>query len=253
MKLFLSLLALFLFIGCSNQSKKDVKQNEKVQKKIASKPLQKSTLKKLSYTILKEEKQKKGASFNPPLPAKYTLLVVKAALIGDNKLNKNNVTTALNNILSEVRKNNKNVDAITADLYKSKTHFNDGQPFFSQIEWWPKNHSLSRLNQANIMNKTTYKTDVKIFSLPEEIRDKSILVTKYSLNERKEIFRAKGNSERRAEYEADKKYDPSIQWKQHLKEVDILAKKYSEQLCKKYKISEKELGNIIDEGFIRDW
>ncbi len=93
-------------------------------------PLQKNTFEKLNYVIIKQEKQRKGASFNPPLPAEYTLLVITAALTGDSKLNKNNVTNVLNKILSEVRKNNKNVDGITTYLYKSKRHFKDGSSSF---------------------------------------------------------------------------------------------------------------------------
>ena len=199
-------------------------------------PHQINTLEKLNYTIIKKETQRKGASFNPYLPAKYTLLVVKAALTGNNKINKNYVKTVLNNILSEMRKTNKYVDAITTYLYKSKTHFNDGQSSFAQIEWWPKNHSLSSSNQTNIRDKTTYKTDIKIFFLPEKIKDKSKLVTKFSLSKKKEIFRAQSNLEIQAIREANKKYDPSEQWKKNLKEADILTKKYSNKLCKKYKI-----------------
>ncbi|MEA2047739.1 MAG: hypothetical protein U9O64_04750 [Campylobacterota bacterium] len=205
---------------------------------------QKSTL---NYTIVNEERQRKGGSMDPLLPPKYTLLIAKVALVDDPELNKNNTEATLNKILSELKDKN-SVDAITVFLYSTKGHIIDERFPFGRIEWWPKNHSLSRKNHTNIINKGTYKTEINI-SLPQKIKGN----TRVSTSKKKEIYKAKAKSELQAIRDADRKYDVVYQWREHMEEINRLTDKYAKQICKKYKISNKELSEIGMEGVMGNW
>lgn len=201
----------------------------------------------LNYTIVKQERQRKGGSINPSLPPKYTLLIARVALVNDPELNKNNAEATLDKILSELKDKN-SVDAITVFLYSTKGHIIDERSHVARIEWWPKNHSLSRKNHTNIINKETYETEVNL-SLPQKIKGN----TRISTSKKKEIYRAKVKSELQAIRDADRKYDVVAQWKQHMKEINRLTDKYAKQISKKYKISENELFEITMEGVMGKW
>lgn len=73
------------------------------------------------------------------------------------------------------------------------------------------------------------------------------------ISEKKKIFRNKTNSEIRAIREADRKFDPALQWKEHMAEVDRLTAIYRKEVIQKYNISDDELQNIIYEGAINKW
>ena len=247
-KLFLvtSALTVAVLMGCGE--KNDERSSDPLSSDNISSSFGKQNADILNYSIINKEIQKKGGSLNPLQSPKYILLVANVALIGNIKLNRNNVEATLRVILSKLRRSN-NADAIAVLLYESK----ENSSFFARIEWWPQNHSLSRKNHTNIINKATYKTDIEILSLPQKIKDDTESGTKIPMQERKEIFREMLESELKAIRAADKKYDVTVQWKQHLEEAKRLTDVYYKQIRQKYNISEDELQDIAYDGAVNHW
>lgn len=247
-KLFLvtSALTVMILMGCGD------KNDERISDPLSSDNMSSSFSEQnediLNYSIINKETQKKGGSLNPLQSPKYILFIVKVALTGNNKLNKSNVEATLRDILSKLQRSN-DADAIAVLLYESK----ESSSFFARIEWWPKNHSLSRKNHTNIINKATYKTDIEILSLAQKIKVDAESGIKIPIQKRKKIFREKFQSELKAIRAADKKYDVTVQWKQHIEEVNRLTDVYSEQICQKYNVSEDELQDIVIDGAINHW
>jgi len=219
----------------------------------------------LHYEIVKKEYMKKGGDFRTGLPPKYTLVVARVFIDGE-KATDEEIKESLIQVLQEIQTKD-NPDAITIHTFKTKKGAEmAGVYSLAMAEWWPKGHSLSRSNEANIKNKQSYETTFNILERVEVPED--IIVSRFNKEKRKEIYYALIEAEDRASAEAEKKYptnlnnipmnqirdyDFSGMLDKQSRLRDKLIKKYEKQVMKKYKIIEEEVDKISYEAYKDNW
>lgn len=224
----------------------------------------------LPFEILSVEQQKKGASVRPAHPPRYVLLIARVALKGAHPaLTEENVAQTLRDVLQAVRvdatEKGVRCDGVSVYLYESPDHWNSRSMPLGEAEWWPKGHSFSFENDANVRNEATHIEAVKVLDLPKA---PSSVVSRLSLEKRKEVFAAAVHGERRAEQEAEAKYptlgnhipieklrtyDVRAAMEKKTRENERLRAKYEAAILKKYKISESELQLITMEALMQNW
>lgn len=222
-----------------------------------------------NYNIVEIKKGKKGGSINPVHPPKYIWIKAYAALkksVSVMNLKERDIKITLKKILSEIRDKH-SPDAVNIWLYTNKEKDWRSTPI-GTIDWWPKNHSLSRSNAKNIINKATYVTKYEQINLPEEYKPTGENLTKYSESERKNIFKELVLADDRALEEADEKYPitgegipieelKNIDWDKmttkHDNLVDKLQKKYVNQVLKKYSLTKEDEKELNREARKENW
>ena len=210
----------------------------------------------LKHEIIETEKLKKGGQIEPLIKPKYTMILIKAALLEKPELTKTNVDNTLRAILENTKKQHRS-DAIAIKLFRTKASVSDPSTFFAEIDWWPKGKSLSPKNASNIDNKSTYITDVSI-NLPRKMSDNKI-VARLSEIQRKNIFKRKGMASLFAIREANKRYPMETleqikrNSQKNLQESDRLSEKYDKEINAKFNLTEEEADKITNEGINKRW
>lgn len=217
----------------------------------------------LPFRILEQEQQRKGG-------LKYVLFLVKAAVTDPKAdLTKPKVEATLRQLLRTVRvdaqRSGAQLDGVTAFLYQSRDHVKGGDRALGRAEWWPKGHSFSADNIANVQNKVTYVETVEVWKLP---RRASSVVSRLREATRREIFAALVRLEDKARREAEAKYPTlgdsipfdklrNYDWegamRKNMKENERLREEYVRKLLRKYKISKSELQEIGEEADVEQW
>ena len=217
----------------------------------------------LPFRILEQEQQKKGG-------LKYVLFVVKAAITDPKAdLSKAKVAATLRQLLQTVRvdaqRSGAQLDGVTAFLYQSRDHVKGGDRALGRAEWWPKGHSFSADNIANVQNKATYIETVEVWKLPRRV---SSVGSHLQEPTRREIFTALVRLEDKARREAEAKYPTlghnipfdklqNYDWegamRKNMKENERLREEYVRKLLRKYKISQSELQAIGEEADVEQW
>jgi len=217
-----------------------------------------------AYQVVNVERMKKGRSINPVAPPVYLLIRVEAAFTSTGNLTEVDVQKTLSNIISEARRRY-DPDAITVFLYQSREHVGRAMHVGSG-EWWPRNHSLSRKNARNIINKESYVLDLRVERLPK----KTAAAGTYRLpdSKRRDIFSALVRSQDRAWAEAEQAFptDGNLIPISKLRTYDFiraaklnremdkkLSAKYRGELRSRYHISDQELRGITKQAFEENW
>ena len=223
-----------------------------------------------AFEIVEQERLKKGGSLDPLLAPKYVLFRVKAALSqGSQELAEPKVRATLRALLNEVRnaaqRRGDQIDGVSAFLYQSQDHLTGDSSPLGRAEWWPKGHSFSPGNVANIKNNATYVEDIKVFPLPKSAET---VVQRLSENQRRAIYTELVRVQDRAMDEAEAKYpinasnipnralktyDFRSATKNNRETEDKLRVKYEQELRRRYEITEQELDVIKKEGLIEQW
>lgn len=204
-----------------------------------------------SYGVGDRSVQQKGGDYKTGKAPKYKLLVMDIYPNNEkDSYSKSKVNGILNKAIDEAISDNKSkVDGITIKLFQSKEHTKRSSSTpIGEAEWWPKGHSFSLSNKANIEDKSKHVKKVSVFTLPKKVKYKT---KGLSQTKRKEIFTSLAKSQDRADDEANSRYGEYS--KRAFDEGSKLKKKYRKQLLNKYKITEKQLMKIVSEGMSNNW
>lgn len=217
-----------------------------------------------AYQVVNVERMKKGGSINPGAPPIYLLIRVEAAFTSTSNLTEADVRKTLSNIISEARRRY-DPDAITLFLYQSREHVGRAM-HVGRGEWWPRDHSLSRKNARNIINKESYVLDLKVERLPK--KSASAGSSRLPDSKRREIFRSLVRTQDRAWAEAEQAFptDANLIPISKLRTYDFvraaklnhemgkkLSAKYRGELRSRYHISDEELRGISQQAFGENW
>ena len=206
----------------------------------------------------------------PKREPQYVLFRVRAVLKKEPpEITEANVRATLQSLLLQVRteaqQRGEQIDGVSAFLSQSELHLAGSLRFLGNIEWWPKGHSLSHDNVANITNKATYVEKIHIYPLPRAAKS---VVGRLSERERRAIHTDLVRSENRATREAEAKYPINVymipmdklktyDWEtaleKHNQEQDKLNLKYREELLRQYGITKEELKEIRKEALTVQW
>lgn len=217
----------------------------------------------LPFEIVQQERIKKGVI--------YVLFDVNAVLkTVSPQLTEESVRATFHALLVKIRddarRHREQIDGVSATLYLSQDHFAGGSGVLGYAEWWPKGHSFSPDNAANIENKATYIEKIVVFS-PLPMQAESV-VTRLPESKRREIFMALVRSEDRATLEAEAKYptdgskipfnklrtyDFKGALEKKWQEFERLRDKYEQELLEQYGITQEELDKIRTEAMIEQW
>lgn len=225
----------------------------------------------LSFEIVEQKHVKKGGSIDPLLAPQYVLFDVKAALTeAPPELSEPKVKATLAALLEQVRSGARHrgeqIDGVSAFLYQSQEHITGGSPPLGRVEWWPKGHTFSPDNVANIENKATYVDEMDVFLLPQAAET---VVQRLSEKQRRAIFTDLVQAEDRAMREAETMHpiDESLltrspsRYRQHVidqadarvKESDRLNEKYERELLERHGLTKQELNDIKKEAMNEQW
>lgn len=222
-----------------------------------------------NYNIIKTNKSKKGGSVEPLKSPKYTWIKAYAVLVESvsiDKITENDIKKILKSIIEDLRKEY-SPDAANVWLYTSDEKVGKSNPI-GKIDWWPKNHSLSRDNEANINNKNEYVLNYSQINPPKEMEPSNKRLSNYSEKNRKKIFREIVKAEDKAEAKAESKYpiNPdnipdnklnSYNWgratRKHLELSEKLRNKYVKQILEKYNLTEQDKDKITQEARKENW
>jgi hypothetical protein len=225
----------------------------------------------LPFEIVEQKRVKKGGSLESLLAPQYVLFDVKAVLNEvPSEQSEPKVRATLRALLNEVRggarRRGEQIDGVSAFLYQSRDHITGGSSALGRAEWWPKGHTFSPDNVANIKNGATYVEEMDVFFLPKPAET---VVQRLSENQRRAIFTDLVQAEDRAMREAEKRYpiDESLltrspsRYRQHvidktdaqIKESDRLNEKYERELLERHGLTERELNDIKKEAMNEQW
>jgi hypothetical protein len=225
----------------------------------------------LKYEVVSCERMSKGASANSTSPLRYIVFSVRAVLAEDSgKMNKESLASTLHTILDDTKakaaKESTAIDGISALLYHSRQHWEAADVPLGSADWWPNGHSFANDNYANIADKESYETTVKVWRVPQ---DAEVTGSRLEKSKRQEVFMALVRSEDRAtrEAKANTPIDEGVfrrapdTYRQHV--IDVTAKrygeekalriKYREELLRAYELSEDELKAIQKEALAENW
>jgi hypothetical protein len=217
----------------------------------------------LRYRIVERESQRKGGS-------RYRLLAVNAVLDeASEELSEARARATLRALLDEVRRSaetrDEALDGVSAFLYQSRDHLAGGYPALGLAEWWPRGHSFSASNAANVADKAGYVEEIQLIAMPVPA---SSVVERLPKSRRKAIFEELVRAERRAGREAEARYptdsskmslqarrgyDFKTAWDLHFALERKLGAQYQRALQSKYRITEEELNSIGAEAMSEKW
>lgn len=263
-------------VGCAGRTESPVTMENSSQRPsdtVAPATIDKETVpagRPLPFEIVEEERLKKGGSLEPPLAPQYVLFRVNAVVTDvSSELTEPKVRAALRALLNEVRerarRRGERIDGVSAFLYQSRDHINGGSSPLGRAEWWPKGHSFSPNNVANIKNKATYVEEIGVFHLPKPAKT---AVQRLSEHQRRAIFAELVRAEDRAMREAEaqypintsnipidklKTYDFKTAIEQNMKVEKELRAKYKREIMQRHKLTEQEIEDIKKEARIEQW
>jgi hypothetical protein len=224
----------------------------------------------LPFEIVEQKRVMKGASIYPLLPSQYVLFDVKAALVEESLgLSEAKVRATLQAVLSAVRdlalSRGEQLDGVSADLYQSRDHTVGDSPALGQAEWWPKGHTFSPANAANINSKATYVESINIFYLPKPAET---VLQRLPKTQRRAIYAELIRGEDKAAKEAEAQYPTNLSHiprselrtydfmeaaREHAKAYETLRVQYERQVKRSYGLTEQEFDLIKKEASIEQW
>jgi hypothetical protein len=176
-------------------------------------------------------------------------------LVSD-KIRREQIEPLFTKLLKDITSLDNDIDDITISLYSDKSLVNGGYDI-AMATWAPANGEVTDEIALN-NNRETYKIDIIIAeNLEEYLANKLIKSDKFGLSQdkRKQISIEIGDSEARANKDADKLF-PRVNANNHEKysnKLYELIEKYKQEIIKKHNINEDIYFSIMEEGIEKRW
>lgn len=223
------------------------------------------------YEVIETRFVRKGGSTRPLRSPPYELAVVDAALSKSayTELTHDSIDRLLRKILIETKERlqrSRHVDGVSVILHQSNEHRLGGGVAIGTADWWPRGHSFSPSNDANVADKSSYETTVRVLRVPASA-DESV---RHGLSEAerqsilREIVRAEDRAERDAATRSGwRKMNEAggIPDRETVQSVSVryaeltseLQRTYRREVLRKHGLTDKQGTAIIVESIEKNW
>lgn len=205
------------------------------------------------YALIKKEDISHRTSLNDvkaPINKRFSYKF----LVSD-KIRREQISPLFTKLSKDIISEDNDIDDITIWLYSDKNLMN-GSYDVAMATWAPADGDVTK-DIAVSNNRDSYKLVITIPDNLEEYlsRSKTSVVGGLSYDLRKKIYQELANIETKAREKLDKiyPYTANFDTANYANKLDELTKKYEKEISKKYKIDDKTIKSIYEEGDKNGW
>lgn len=250
--IFLSLL--FSFLSCKNTEDKSVKENQLQDESVGEYSSQtiENEVELPEYTLFKKEdiSHRTSSNVNDPIDKRFSYKF----LVSD-KIRREQISPLFSKIYEDIISEDNDIDDITIWLYSDKSLTN-GSYDVAMATWAPEDGNVTN-DIAIKNNRESYKL---VITIPDDLEErlnrvKPVVVDAINNDLRKEIYNELSNIETKAREKLDKiyPYTANFDTENYANKLEELTKKYEKEISKKYKIDDKSIKSIYEEGDKNEW